>query len=204
MGVKNILSKFPEGNLFRVEESTTLYKTLKGFSDVIDSAKTTAINTITDLNPLFTTNFFSEWGRLLNITDELTPLTDAQKRVLIVESLTEKNPRTAQYFLDLISESGYSAEIYPYYSAEAGDSEAGDYLLTEDGWDDPDYTIIFLVATSDNDTEVVFSEAGDAECGDLLEIFGIPEVEFPVVAEMPIINTLVFYYYDGSEFIRHF
>ena len=200
-----IVQKLPEGKIFQLEESTEIYKLLKSFKENIDSAKTTAKNTITDLNPLYVTNFFDEWARLLNLEAEFVGKTDAQKRALIVSKLTESTPRSASYYINLIlTESGYTATIDDYFCFQAGSSEAGEPVLTPDDLDNPNHTIIFRIQTSDNKTEIGFTQAGEMQAGDRLQIFGIPLVEKKVVNEFPLINNLVFIYDDGSYTVRSF
>jgi len=200
MGIKD---KFPQGQLFCDNPILDLF--LKGFEISTSSIETFTTQNITDLDPRKTTNYINEWARLLEITSEVDAIPNiADKRAYIYGKLLNDAVKTPAYFINkILSGSGYTATIQEYNTAEAGECEAGESCQSEESGNNAGYTIVFEIATTDNNAELELFETG-GECGEILTCNGIENVEVPVLLEFPLILNIVFRYNDGTKEFRNF
>jgi len=200
MGIKQ---KLPQGQLFVTSPILDLF--LKSFESGTTSIEAFTKQNINDLDPRHTINYIDEWARLLDVTDEVNAIPDiADKRTFIYGKLINDAVKTPAYFIQkILSGSGYTATIQEYNTAEAGECEAGEPCQSEESGNNAGYTIVFEIATTDNNTELELFETG-GECGEMLTCNGIHDVEVEVLPEFPLILNIVFRYNDGTKEFRNF
>lgn len=120
----------PPGRLW-LEPGSQLYRLLQALGDELGRVQERGLDLVEEADPRTATQTLSEWERLLGLPDDAVvtiPVTDAARRLAIVQKLTASGGQSRAFFQALALACGYTVTITDGFSAEvcrAGVSRAG-------------------------------------------------------------------------------
>jgi uncharacterized protein YmfQ (DUF2313 family) len=119
----------PPGILWRLEPTSTLYKTLLAVSDTFARVHGRAATLIEECDPRTAFELLEDWERVLGLPDACLseiPETVSERRAAITQKYTTKGGQTKQFFIDLAATVGYTVTIDEFKVARSGRMRSGD------------------------------------------------------------------------------
>jgi len=126
-----IINLLPPGKVWRPSDQPVLDALIESLALELCRADDKFNDMLRDIDPSTTVDLLDDWERILGLPDECTPdgLTDDQRRIQVVQKLTNVGGISKTFYEFLMTQLGFpTATVNDYLDFQVGRGKAGDPL----------------------------------------------------------------------------
>ncbi len=192
-----LIQLLPRGLAFARDSASNLAQLLHGMAAEMARVDARLFGLIEEADPRTTLELLGDWERVAGLPDTCTgaPDTISERRLALVNKISERGGQSIAYFVGLARRLGYVISIAEFAELEAGFAAGDDcngldwcFAWRVDVWLDDDLMQFALAE---------FCAGGDA--GDLLAGFGALNLECLIGRAAPAHGELIFSYHTEPE-----